>query len=150
MHWLSMYLVMLRKLTTLNNCKNKWMLNSRNNFQHEKSWKLSLRQEYGNVRRKQLKQYNQLGANTKGIKNQFILNFFAVVVDGFRNSICNSLNTIPLIRWKKEKERSLNSGDDDVTQTSSPGGWQAKLSALNFFHLQVSSSRQLLYALHEF
>ncbi|XP_037942222.1 sodium channel protein 60E-like [Teleopsis dalmanni] len=40
------------------------------------------------------------------------------------------------LRRKKEKERS-NSGDS-VTQTSSPGGWQAKLSALNFFHLQVS------------
>ncbi|KAL5288421.1 hypothetical protein ACFFRR_008949 [Megaselia abdita] len=41
-------------------------------------------------------------------------------------------------RCKREKERSSNSGDDDVTQTSSPGGWQAKLSALNFLHLQVS------------
>ncbi|XP_017482425.1 PREDICTED: sodium channel protein 60E [Rhagoletis zephyria] len=39
-------------------------------------------------------------------------------------------------RMKKEKERS-NSGDS-MTQTSSPGGWQSKLSALNFFHLQVS------------
>ncbi|XP_059225604.1 sodium channel protein 60E isoform X7 [Stomoxys calcitrans] len=37
---------------------------------------------------------------------------------------------------KKEKERS-NSGDS-ATQTSSPGGWQARLSSLNFFHLQVS------------
>ncbi|XP_055858616.1 sodium channel protein 60E isoform X2 [Episyrphus balteatus] len=41
-------------------------------------------------------------------------------------------------RVKKEKERSVNSGDDDGTQSSSPGGWHAKLSALNFFHLQVS------------
>ncbi|XP_055920467.1 sodium channel protein 60E isoform X2 [Eupeodes corollae] len=41
-------------------------------------------------------------------------------------------------RIKKEKERSVNSGDDDGTQSSSPGGWHAKLSALNFFHLQVS------------
>ncbi|XP_065369010.1 sodium channel protein 60E [Calliphora vicina] len=39
-------------------------------------------------------------------------------------------------RRKKEKERS-NSGDS-ATQTSSPGGWQARLSSLNFFHLQVS------------
>lgn len=38
---------------------------------------------------------------------------------------------------KLEKERS-NSGDS-ATQTSSPGGWQSKLSALNFFHLQVSN-----------
>lgn len=27
--------------------------------------------------------------------------------------------------------------EDDNTQTSSPGGWQSKLSALNFLHLQV-------------
>ncbi|XP_064547056.1 sodium channel protein 60E isoform X2 [Drosophila montana] len=40
------------------------------------------------------------------------------------------------LRRKLEKERS-NSGDS-ATQTSSPGGWQSKLSALNFFHLQVS------------
>ncbi|XP_017837451.1 sodium channel protein 60E isoform X2 [Drosophila busckii] len=40
------------------------------------------------------------------------------------------------LRHKREKERS-NSGDS-ATQTSSPGGWQSKLSALNFFHLQVS------------
>ncbi|XP_015039175.2 sodium channel protein 60E isoform X3 [Drosophila pseudoobscura] len=40
------------------------------------------------------------------------------------------------LRRKNEKERS-NSGDS-ATQTSSPGGWQSKLSALNFFHLQVS------------
>ncbi|XP_032306804.1 sodium channel protein 60E isoform X3 [Drosophila ananassae] len=40
------------------------------------------------------------------------------------------------LRRKREKERS-NSGDS-ATQTSSPGGWQSKLSALNFFHLQVS------------
>ncbi|KAL9916057.1 na channel protein 60E isoform 2-T2 [Glossina fuscipes fuscipes] len=38
-------------------------------------------------------------------------------------------------RKKKEKERS-NSGDS--AQTSSPGGWHARLSSLNFFHLQVS------------
>lgn len=40
-----------------------------------------------------------------------------------------------LHRRKREKERS-NSGDS-ATQNSSPGGWQSKLSALNFFHLQV-------------
>ncbi|XP_060654318.1 sodium channel protein 60E isoform X1 [Drosophila nasuta] len=40
------------------------------------------------------------------------------------------------LRRKREKERS-NSGDS-ATQNSSPGGWQSKLSALNFFHLQVS------------
>ncbi|XP_017866410.1 PREDICTED: sodium channel protein 60E isoform X4 [Drosophila arizonae] len=40
------------------------------------------------------------------------------------------------LRRKSEKERS-NSGDS-ATQNSSPGGWQSKLSALNFFHLQVS------------
>lgn len=27
--------------------------------------------------------------------------------------------------------------DEENTQTSSPGGWQSKLSALNFLHLQV-------------
>lgn len=38
---------------------------------------------------------------------------------------------------KKERERSPLSQEDEHTQTSSPGGWQSKLSALNFFHLQV-------------
>lgn len=38
---------------------------------------------------------------------------------------------------KKERERSPLSQEDEHTQTSSPGGWHAKLSALNFLHLQV-------------
>ena len=37
---------------------------------------------------------------------------------------------------KKERERSPLSQEDE-TQTSSPGGWHSKLSALNFLHLQV-------------
>ncbi|XP_037923835.1 sodium channel protein 60E isoform X3 [Hermetia illucens] len=41
-------------------------------------------------------------------------------------------------RLKKERERSINSADEDNTQASSPGGWQAKLQALNFLHLSVS------------
>lgn len=40
-------------------------------------------------------------------------------------------------RRKKESERSPLSQEDEHTQTSSPGGWQSKLSALNFLHLQV-------------
>lgn len=40
-------------------------------------------------------------------------------------------------RLKKERERSPLSQEDEHTQTSSPGGWQSKLSALNFLHLQV-------------
>lgn len=38
---------------------------------------------------------------------------------------------------KKERERSPLSQEDEHTQTSSPGGWHSKLSALNFLHLQV-------------
>ncbi len=38
---------------------------------------------------------------------------------------------------KKERERSPLSQEDENTQTSSPGGWHSKLSALNFLHLQV-------------
>lgn len=38
---------------------------------------------------------------------------------------------------KKERERSPLSQEDENTQTSSPGGWQSKLAALNFLHLQV-------------
>lgn len=38
---------------------------------------------------------------------------------------------------KKERERSPSSQEDEHTQTSSPGGWHSKLSALNFLHLQV-------------
>ncbi|XP_065093737.1 sodium channel protein 60E isoform X3 [Ochlerotatus camptorhynchus] len=41
------------------------------------------------------------------------------------------------LRRKRERERSPMSLEDDNTQTSSPGGWQSKLSALNFLHLQV-------------
>ncbi|XP_035910397.1 sodium channel protein 60E isoform X5 [Anopheles stephensi] len=41
------------------------------------------------------------------------------------------------IRLKRERERSPMSLDEENTQTSSPGGWQSKLSALNFLHLQV-------------
>lgn len=41
------------------------------------------------------------------------------------------------LRRKKESERSPLSQEDEHTQTSSPGGWQSKLSALNFLHLQV-------------
>ncbi|KFB48601.1 AGAP007086-PA-like protein [Anopheles sinensis] len=41
------------------------------------------------------------------------------------------------LRMKRERERSPMSLDEDNTQTSSPGGWQSKLSALNFLHLQV-------------
>uniref|UniRef100_A0A182M232 Sodium channel protein n=1 Tax=Anopheles culicifacies TaxID=139723 RepID=A0A182M232_9DIPT len=41
------------------------------------------------------------------------------------------------VRMKRERERSPMSLDEDNTQTSSPGGWQSKLSALNFLHLQV-------------
>ncbi|XP_052566743.1 sodium channel protein 60E isoform X4 [Culex pipiens pallens] len=41
------------------------------------------------------------------------------------------------LRLKKERERSPMSLEDENTQTSSPGGWQSKLSALNFLHLQV-------------
>ncbi|XP_055533096.1 sodium channel protein 60E isoform X2 [Wyeomyia smithii] len=41
------------------------------------------------------------------------------------------------LRLKRERERSPMSLDDENTQTSSPGGWQSKLSALNFLHLQV-------------
>lgn len=37
---------------------------------------------------------------------------------------------------KRERERSPLSLEDEQTQTSSPG-WQGKLSALNFLHLQV-------------
>lgn len=48
----------------------------------------------------------------------------------------------PIYRRKKEKERS-NSGDS-ATQTSSPGGWQARLSSLNFFHLQASNTQEKL------
>ncbi|KAG5676938.1 hypothetical protein PVAND_006734 [Polypedilum vanderplanki] len=40
------------------------------------------------------------------------------------------------LRLKRERERSPMSGDDDQTQTSSPG-WHTKLSALNFLHLQI-------------
>lgn len=40
-------------------------------------------------------------------------------------------------RLKKERERSPLSQEDEHTQTSSPGGWHSKLSALNFLHLQV-------------
>lgn len=40
-------------------------------------------------------------------------------------------------RLKKERERSPLSQEDEHTQTSSPGGWHGKLSALNFLHLQV-------------
>lgn len=36
---------------------------------------------------------------------------------------------------KKERERSPMS--DEHTQTSSPGGWHSKFTALNFLHLQV-------------
>jgi hypothetical protein len=39
-------------------------------------------------------------------------------------------------RLKKERERSPLSLEDENTQHSSPG-WQGKLSALNFLHLQV-------------
>lgn len=42
-----------------------------------------------------------------------------------------------LCRLKNERERSPLSQDDEQTQTSSPGGWHGKLSALNFLHLQV-------------
>uniref|UniRef100_A0A182QPZ0 Sodium channel protein n=1 Tax=Anopheles farauti TaxID=69004 RepID=A0A182QPZ0_9DIPT len=41
------------------------------------------------------------------------------------------------LRMKRERERSPMSLDEENTQTSSPGGWQSKLSALNFLHLQV-------------
>ncbi|XP_055627097.1 sodium channel protein 60E isoform X2 [Toxorhynchites rutilus septentrionalis] len=41
------------------------------------------------------------------------------------------------LRLKKERERSPMSLEDENTQNSSPGGWQSKLSALNFLHLQV-------------
>ncbi|XP_031618644.1 sodium channel protein 60E isoform X2 [Contarinia nasturtii] len=41
------------------------------------------------------------------------------------------------LRLKKERERSPLSQEDEHTQTSSPGGWHSKLSALNFLHLQV-------------
>ncbi|XP_037037155.1 sodium channel protein 60E isoform X3 [Bradysia coprophila] len=41
------------------------------------------------------------------------------------------------LRMKKERERSPLSQEDENTQTSSPGGWHSKLSALNFLHLQV-------------
>ncbi|XP_058466071.1 sodium channel protein 60E isoform X1 [Malaya genurostris] len=41
------------------------------------------------------------------------------------------------LRLKSERERSPMSLEDENTQTSSPGGWQSKLSALNFLHLQV-------------
>ncbi|XP_070490836.1 sodium channel protein 60E-like isoform X2 [Chironomus tepperi] len=40
------------------------------------------------------------------------------------------------LRLKRERDRSPMSGDEDQTQTSSPG-WQSKLSALNFLHLQI-------------
>uniref|UniRef100_A0A1B0CQM6 Sodium channel protein n=1 Tax=Lutzomyia longipalpis TaxID=7200 RepID=A0A1B0CQM6_LUTLO len=40
------------------------------------------------------------------------------------------------LRLKRERERSPTL-DDEHTQTSSPGGWQSKLQALNFLHLQV-------------
>lgn len=45
--------------------------------------------------------------------------------------------TINESRIKKEQERSPLSQEDEHTQTSSPGGWHSKLSALNFLHLQV-------------
>ncbi|XP_052873705.1 sodium channel protein 60E-like [Anopheles cruzii] len=41
------------------------------------------------------------------------------------------------LRLKRERERSPMSLDEENTQNSSPGGWQSKLSALNFLHLQV-------------
>ena len=47
------------------------------------------------------------------------------------------LTKISILRIKKERERSPLSQEDEHTQTSSPGGWQSKLSALNFLHLQV-------------
>lgn len=40
-------------------------------------------------------------------------------------------------RRRQERDRSPISQDDEQTQTSSPGGWHSKLSALNFLHLQV-------------
>ncbi|CRK95854.1 CLUMA_CG009301, isoform A [Clunio marinus] len=41
------------------------------------------------------------------------------------------------LRLKRERERSPLSQEDDNTQHSSPG-WQGKLSALNFLHLQIN------------
>lgn len=40
------------------------------------------------------------------------------------------------LRLKRERERSPVSLEDETTH-SSPGGWQSKLSALNFLHIQV-------------
>ena len=42
---------------------------------------------------------------------------------------------------RKERDRSPMSCEDEHTQTSSPGGWQAKLQALNFLNLQVDWSQ---------
>lgn len=53
-------------------------------------------------------------------------------VDRWANSL-----TFSIRRMKKERERSPLSQEDENTQTSSPGGWHSKLSALNFLHLQV-------------
>lgn len=57
----------------------------------------------------------------------FLLHEFNLILK--RNKIRN--------RLKKERERSPLSQEDEHTQTSSPGGWHSKLSALNFLHLQV-------------
>lgn len=42
-------------------------------------------------------------------------------------------------RIRKDRDRSPMSCEDEHTQTSSPGGWQAKLQALNFLNLQVNA-----------
>lgn len=41
------------------------------------------------------------------------------------------------IRWKQERDRDNTECDDEVTQTSSPGGWQGRLSA--FLHVHRGS-----------
>lgn len=41
------------------------------------------------------------------------------------------------LRRKKEKEREAMDLEDEVTQTSSPGGWQGRLSA--FLHVHRGS-----------
>lgn len=45
-------------------------------------------------------------------------------------------------RIRKDRDRSPMSCEDEHTQTSSPGGWQAKLQALNFLNLQVRADHE--------
>ena len=114
---------MSMRVTRSRNFKIRWTSSSENNFQREKKSKSFRRLAFGGVKKELRKLCKQLGASLLGdIRNSMNFKQFFYVSRFFR--------------LKRERERSPLSLEDENTH-SSPG-WQGKLSALNFLHLQVN------------